>query len=164
MQILALFLLAVSAGALPQPPDLSPSAPIPTSVNTTAPYMHEKRDDDGYDDDAGTPAVKFEDPPTIGNFDDHKCHGTHLGTKITINDVGCVKFTPTNKYLDFYFGDSGESLGAFSDDHCGSKKPMKIISPDADQRRICVSVADLGGTVLSVKFPNAEEKYYWAQG
>ena len=143
MQLLALLLLlAVSAGALPQSDNLSPSE-TPTStttpMNSTAPYTHQKRGDNY---------------PTLGNFDDDKCHGTHLGTKITIKDAACVQFAPTNKNIDIYWGDSVGRPQVYSDDHCGATQPLKTITGDNNHARTCASVASLGGTVLSVKFPN----------
>ena len=140
MQLLALFLLAVSAGALPQSENLSPShtlTPTTTPIHSPAPSTHQKRD---------------HDYPTLGNFDDHKCHGTHLGTKLTVTDIACVQFAATNKYIDIYWGSSLGLLEIYSDGSCGTAKPTKTIYSDGHGRK-CISVAKLGGTVRSVKFP-----------
>ena len=137
MQLLTLFLLAVSAGALPQSQTLSPTATLAPTVdplNSTKPNMH------GRD---------FE-MPTLGNFDDPKCHGTHLGTKATIDvNEDCIKFSPANAYLDIFWGDSNGSLDFYSDDQCSKDHHLKAVG-EVHHSHTCVEVASLGGKVLSV--------------
>ena len=137
MQFLALFLLAVSAGALPQPPNPSPSV---TLVNTTAPSMFKRK--------AG-----FEDP-TIGNFDDPHCKGTHLGDKLIINvDADCVPFTPKNSHIDIFWGDANPYMYFFSDDVCSNANKIKEIDKSGGQKHKCVKVDSLNGTVKSMTIP-----------
>ena len=152
MQLLALFLLAVSAGALPQSRNPSPSAtlaPTATLVNTTAPYEHEKRGGD----------------PSIGNFDDPKCQGTHLGDRATLENSmnNCLPFTPANKFVDIYWGYSSNArVWTYPDDGCGqmgNTQPMKVIS---GKSRTCAAVADLGGEVKSVFFPGYYQADKWS--
>ena len=153
MQVLALFLLAVGAGALPQSPDHSPSASATTTippVNSTAPYMHEKRD-------PGAP-IKLHGPSTIANFDDDKCGLQQFGDNVTITDTGCVKFHPTNKYLYIYYNGNGE-LGFFPDDHCGAKKPIEILGWGDDRR--CEWAVPFGALVQSVKFATTDDLHSW---
>lgn len=140
MQLLALFLLSVSAGALPQSSNLSPSetvASTSTLVNSTAPYTHEKRFDD----------------PTLGNFDDPKCHGTHLGTKTTVEGQKCIQFTPTNAFIDIYWGQGEGQLQFYSSNDCDSQHKLKTFLQSTFEDHSCVSVAKFKGTVLSVDVP-----------
>ena len=130
MQILALFLLAVSAGALPQSSSLSPSetlAPTSTLVNSTMPHMHDKR----------------RGGPTIGNFDNAKCKGEHLGTKVNIPaGDDCVKWQPSNTYIDIYWGDAS-GLTFFTDDNCSMNQRVKSVTSGSS--RTCIDLATLGG-------------------
>lgn len=153
MQLLALFLLAVSAGALPQSHNPSPSATLaPTTttlVNTTAQHEHEKRGGD----------------QSIGNFDDPKCHGTHLGNKATLEEDmnHCLKFTPDHRFVDIYWSSSSNAEPwTYSDDACGGQfgqtAPMEVI---LGKSRRCVAVADLGGEVKSVYFPSYYNAGNW---
>ena len=88
--------------------------------------------------------------PTIGNFDDTKCQGTHLGTKLTVNvDEDCIQFSPANEYLDIFWGDSNGSLDFYSDDQCSKDHHLKVVS-EAHHSHSCVSVASFGGKVLSL--------------
>ena len=148
MQFLALFLLAVSAGALPQSHTPSPSAtlaPTTTLVNTTAPHEHAKRGGD----------------PSIGNFDDPKCKGTHVGNKATLTNEmqDCLQFTPDHPFIDIYWGaTSNVEAWAYPDAICGVKhgKTPPIMVIHGKSRR-CVDVKDLGGDVKSVFFPDWEQ-------
>ena len=134
MHLLTLFFHALSAGALPPTPDPSPSNSL---VNTTAPTR--------------TLDKRFYDEPTIGNFDDAKCHGKQLGKKASYTaEATCLPFTPTSQYVDIYWGDSLGEIWAFPNDHCSRDQTTKVKSGGHD--RSCVSVADLGGKVLSLWF------------
>ena len=139
MQLLALFLLAVSAGALPQSPD---------PVDSTMTHVHEKR----------LEQVK----PSIGNFDDPKCHGKFLGTNSTSSSdiTKCFKFTPVGQSIHMYWGSSSGVAWIFSNDHCDGQTygnpPLKVIRWDDGDKLDCVSVKDLGGKVQSALFPGPD--------
>ena len=133
MQILALFLLAVSAGALPQSSSLSPSAtlaPTSTLVNSTTPHMHEKR----------------KGAPTIGDFDNDKCKGEHLGTKIQMPyDSTCLAWQPTNNWIDIYWGDGSNMVTFYTDNNCNIDLKVKTLHQGFWESRRCVALDTLGG-------------------
>ncbi|KAL8791818.1 MAG: hypothetical protein Q9195_005554 [Heterodermia aff. obscurata] len=138
MQLLAPFLLAVSAGALPQSSNPSPSetlAPTGTLANSTVPSTHQKR---------------YEDL-TLGNFDDPKCAGTHLGTKTTIERKQCIQYTPANKFIDVYWGQSEGQLRFYSSGDCDENNRIKKLDEKLVEKHTCLKVADFTKTVLSVK-------------
>lgn len=140
MQVLALFLLAVSAGALPQPSELSPSETLTstTSISSTAPEIHARR---------------IAMNPNIKNFEDPQCHGDPIGDELDfLVTPNCQKFTPTNSYFWITWGiGGGHNMSFFSDDHCGQLL-QNIVQGDHDWHK-CIEVANLGKNVGSLIVP-----------
>ena len=135
MQFLAIFLLAVSAGALPQSHTLSPSATTPG--NSTESNKHEKR-------------FKY---PTLGNFDAKDCQGTHLGDKTTLDDDSkCFPFIAPNTYVDIYWGEGSGVLQFYSDDACSNDHLLHTLSQEGLGSRMCVERGKLGDGVHSVNW------------
>ncbi|KAL8823853.1 MAG: hypothetical protein Q9191_005500, partial [Dirinaria sp. TL-2023a] len=94
MQLLALFLLAVSAGALPPSRTLQLSEAI-TPTNTTSlasfttPHLLGKRGN-----------------PWIGSFNNPKCTGTHIKPdRPELHGSDCTQFQPAGPYVLIYWGD-----------------------------------------------------------
>ena len=110
MQLLSLFLLAVSAGALPPsrtPPLSEALAPTTTDtpVNSTSPQILEKRS-----------------LPWIGNFDNQGCHHSHVGhERPKIAGQTCTPFIPSSSYVNIFWGNGWDTINGlylYSDDEC----------------------------------------------
>ena len=144
MQLLALFLLTVNAGALPQSSQLPPSqnlAPTTAPVNSTAPHIHEKRYLEG----------RFQ------GFDDPKCQDKTTGHNMIYEWwTKCLPYTPRHKYIYVGWGDNSGQFSTFFDDKCAGPKAKTI--DDAYGGGVqCLTMEDFGGKkVRAVQFPPSE--------
>ena len=138
MQILSLFVLTVSAGALPQSLTSleAPALATTISINSTAPAILEKR----------------AHHPWIGHFDNEKCSGKHIGNSRPELPYGhCAPFKAAEGYVSIYWGTFPLNilgLAVYASDNCQGKKVKVLLGHEGGHT--CTNLWGLG-PVNSVK-------------